>query len=483
MTDTAKATDLLRLQVNCGDRFVAAAASAVAGVARALDFSDADADRVRSTVDALCREVATAHFDDARAASFAVIVRERRGALVVRIEDQGLPYPIDHFSLDDRSLPGRAHSRGDADSVRFESRGTEGNAVELSLQPSPDHQAHLADQPDVGMVPVDANAPIEVRVLDAADAPGVARCAYRCYGYTYANDIIYYPQQVMSLVERNLLRSVVGVTPSGEVVGHCGVIREHADSRVAETGMGIVDPRYRQHHLFETLKARLVPVVRELGLVGTYADAVTVHAITQKALALSGASETGILLGEIPAFSVFRGFEQEPPQRGSVVMYYQGVQQMPSRTLFAPRRYRRLLESIYQSLALPRIFRDPSLDDAPKVGSIHVEVRARRGLARIEVDAAGQDLLQDVAGYLRELCLHRLEVIHLDLPLCDAAAMAVVDDFAKMRFFFGAVIPELRDGDILRLQYLNNVELDPNRLVLYRDETRLLLQAILADQS
>jgi serine/threonine-protein kinase RsbW len=49
-------------------------------------------------------------------------------------------------------------------------------------------------------------------------------------------------------------------------------------------------------------------------------------------------------------------------------------------------------------------------------------------------------------------------------------------------FFFACIIPELRNGDVLRLQYLNNVELDPASLVLYSDSARALLDAILADR-
>jgi serine/threonine-protein kinase RsbW len=75
-----------------------------------------------------------------------------------------------------------------------------------------------------------------------------------------------------------------------------------------------------------------------------------------------------------------------------------------------------------------------------------------------------------------------LDVIHLDLPLGDPTAMAAVDDLCELGFFFGAVIPELHAGDILRLQYLNNVALDLDRLVLYTDEAKRLLQAILADR-
>ncbi len=61
-------------------------------------------------------------------------------------------------------------------------------------------------------------------------------------------------------------------------------------------------------------------------------------------------------------------------------------------------------------------------------------------------------------------------------------AMAAVGNLCKLGFFFGAVIPELHSGDVLRLQYLNNVALDPDRLVLYTDEAKRLLKAILADR-
>ena len=148
-----------------------------------------------------------------------------------------------------------------------------------------------------------------------------------------------------------------------------------------------------------------------------------------------------------------------------------------------PPRYRALLESIYPRLGLKRTLSDAKSPRASGPSAVHLDVRERRGLARIEVEAAGPDIGAEVAQHLRELCLHRMDVIHLDLPLGNRTAMAAVEAFAELGFFFGAVIPELRAGDILRLQYLNNIDLDPDRLVLYTDDAKLLLQAILADRS
>jgi serine/threonine-protein kinase RsbW len=433
-------------------------------------------------VDSLCHDVIESHFDDPNEADFTLSGRERHGALCVRIEDEGLPYPIDHFTLDDQSLVGRRHAEQTADSLRVESRGVGGNALELTVGRSAHYQTALEAEADPGTAPVEDDAPTTIRALTEDDAPGLARCIYRCYGYTYANDFIYYPEQVLSLISRNLLRSFVAVTPSGEVVGHSGIVRDHPESRVAESGMAVVDPRYRSHHLLGKIKAHHSDAMSEFGLVGTYADAVAVHPITQKANVSIGAKETGLLLAEIPEFTEFRGFDEEPRQRGSVVMYYHAAGEAPEREVFVPERYRALMESIYGNLGLPRVLRSPTRREANHRSEVHVVVKGRRGLARIEVDRVGADLEEVMRQRFRELCLCRLDVIHVDLPLGDATAMATVDALCALGFFFGAIIPELRGGDILRLQYLNNVAIDTGRLVLYADEAKQMLEHILADR-
>jgi serine/threonine-protein kinase RsbW len=477
----AKTHEIVRVRTHGGERFVAVAAGAVGGVARSLDFGEADAERLRSLVDGLCRDVVEHHFDDPAEADFTVIVGERRGALWVRIEDRGLPYPVDCFTLDDQSLIGRIHAAGGAESIRFESSGLRGNAVELTVRQSPDQLVHLDGDEHPGTKPVDNDAEIVMRPLTREDAPGLARCMYRCYGYTYANDFVYYPDQVLSLIERGLMRSMIGVDAEGEVVGHSGLIRDHADSRVAESGMAVVDPRYRNHHLMGSLKQKLMGAALELGLIATYADAVAVHEYTQKANVAIGAREAGLLLAEIPEFTTFRGFDP-PRQRGSVVVFFHPLADLEPRQLFVPSRYRSLIESIYGRLRLLRTFREAAPGDAPAVSAIHVEVKARRGLARIEVESAGRDVVTQVAQRFHELCVGRLDVIHLDLPLADAPAMAAVDELAGLGFFFAAIIPELWGGDVLRLQYLNNIDLDPGSIVLYSDEAKRLLDAILDDR-
>jgi serine/threonine-protein kinase RsbW len=45
-------------------------------------------------------------------------------------------------------------------------------------------------------------------------------------------------------------------------------------------------------------------------------------------------------------------------------------------------------------------------------------------------------------------------------------------------FFFAGMIPELDNGDFLRLQYLNNVKIDPSKTVVVSDFGKYLFDYI-----
>jgi serine/threonine-protein kinase RsbW len=50
-------------------------------------------------------------------------------------------------------------------------------------------------------------------------------------------------------------------------------------------------------------------------------------------------------------------------------------------------------------------------------------------------------------------------------------------------FFFSGIIPEMFDGDVLRLQYLNNVEIDPKDISIASDFGKGLLDYVLKSKA
>ena len=70
---------------------------------------------------------------------------------------------------------------------------------------------------------------------------------------------------------------------------------------------------------------------------------------------------------------------------------------------------------------------------------------------------------------LRELRLRHIDWISLDLPLAHPGAQQLCGHVEALGFFFAGVIPELIGDDVLRLQYLNEVEVDLDSVHLASD--------------
>jgi hypothetical protein len=117
--------------------------------------------------------------------------------------------------------------------------------------------------------------------------------------------------------------------------------------------------------------------------------------------------------------------------------------------------------------------------EMPAQSKVNVRVAPESGQAYIQVIEFGADLDEMVKFRLNELCLRRIDCIYLDLPLSDPAVQKSVAALEMRGFFFGGVIPGLYDGDILRLQYLNNVDLKDEQIQTASDYGKCLVEYVL----
>nr|MBI3613450.1 hypothetical protein [Nitrospirota bacterium] len=120
--------------------------------------------------------------------------------------------------------------------------------------------------------------------------------------------------------------------------------------------------------------------------------------------------------------------------------------------------------------------------DLPQSGHLTVSLRPDHNQAILTVDALGRDTLDSVRSHLHELRLQRVDCIYVDLPLVQEGVGALGAKLRDLGFFFGALIPEFGQGDVLRLQYLNNVDIVPADIHTASEAGRKLLATILEDQ-
>lgn len=455
-----------RITISADARFLPPLVDFVRETAHRLGLRDEAAEHLDRVVEVVCRNVVEHAFEPGNDGRYDVLVLRWPGQVVVAVEDQGLPFDYEYFKDGDSVLSEMVH-RSFADEVRFVNLGRGGNRVELIKDlPHTDVRDHLSEDEHRETVEASAasgDVPLEIRMMRPEESPSLARAVYRSYGYSYDWDDIYYPDRIRELQESELMRSCVAVSPEGEFVGHLALMAELPDPQVAEAGQAVVDPRFRGHQLFAKMKTFLADRANGEGMYGLYSEATAVHPYSQKGNLHLGARETGFLLGYIPPSVSYKDIgEDRAGRRGSVALFYMRTNEEPEREIYPPARYRDAVRRVVEHNGLRRAIADvpDPRPEAPASSRVGVHVRQDHNLAFLRVAEPGDDLRELVRSRLRELCLHRVDVIYVDLPLSNPATRIGGDWLEELGFFFGGIIPEARDGDVLRLQYLNNVEVE-----------------------
>lgn len=480
--------EVVRIRLAARAEFIPATINYVHDIAVRLGLPSADAERLELVVEEACMNVIQHAFEPDVQGVMEISVVRRPGQVMVSVQDNGLPFDLKKYDNDRESGLGIILMKAFADEIRFVNLGRGGNRVELVKKlPYRDVDSYLSEEEKKAATqadPVPESVPVIIRLMKPDDAVSLARCVYRCYGYTYASGDVYLPDKMKELLESGMIISFVAVNPEGEVIGHSGIRRDYPDAKVVERGQAVVDPRYRGHGLLNKLLNTVVEHCRSIGLIGNYSEGVTVHTFSQKAAFSVGAVETGILLGFTPATMFFKKIQEtERELRQAIVLMYTRLNDEPWRDVFPPMHHNGIISKIYEMNHFRRNIRDAvegrtELELAP-ASQLDVTVHADAGRAFMHVKQFDPELEDLVKFRLRELCLRHIDCIYLDLPLSNPATQQYCADLEMLGFSFGGIIPELYDGDVLRLQYLNNVDVDPAKIQVASDWGKELLSYVL----
>jgi anti-sigma regulatory factor (Ser/Thr protein kinase) len=479
---------IVRLDVTADAELLPAVVGFARRVTRRLGLTDRAAEELNQAVEAVCRNVIEHAFDPDEAGQYDIEILRRPGQVVIAVEDRGLPFDYAHLREGgDAALPEMLH-RSSADGVRLVNLGRAGNRVELVKHvPHADVREHLPEDEHREVLKAPAASdeiPLEIREMRPEESLELSRCVYRSYGYSYDWDSIYYPDRIREIQEKGLMRSCVATKPDGEFVGHLAVTVERPDSPTGEAGQAVVDPRFRGHHLFPRMKSFMAERAAQTGMYGLFSEATAVHPYSQRGNLELGAAETGFLLGYIPASVSYKQIgENREGRRGSVALFYLRTNPEPERPIYPPAAYREAVRLVVEHNGLRRTEGDGSDATMPTSSRMSVDVRGDHNLAFLRVEEPGADLQELVRVRLRELCLHRVDCIYVDLPLSRPAAQSAGARLDELGFFFGGVVPELLNGDVLRLQYLNEVDIRPDDVRTASDFGRELVNLIFQGRS
>lgn len=468
MTDTAESARV-ELRLNGSDGVQEAAGAVVRSLAAAAGVRPERATRVRAVVEELVREAIARPraSDDGDAA----VVRAWSEAGLMRIEvaDGGLPLT----AAESRHAPSRRLAAlGFVDELHIRARGKDGNLAECALRLEPLESDLGGEQVLDEDVPAVSDAEIEaldVRAMVAADALGLVRCVYRCYGYSYKDSLLYEPRHIAQALRDGRMRSVVAVDRDGGVVGHCAVFVERKGDPVPESGRLVVDPRYRGHHLAERMATVRRELAGEHGFPGIWAEAVTNHPSSQREVIKLGGAEVGLLIGGSPAAVRMAGFASTNEGRRSLIVTYTPLAPV-ARTIHVAERHAAFLGELAARLGLERTV-ETGDGGAGGHAKISAKVTPQTGVAHIRVTQPGAEVASRVADELEGLDAFDLGAVHVDVPLADSGAAAAIEALEALDFAFAAWIPDFAaDGDVLRLQRVGSHPVDVEHVVCARPE-------------
>ncbi len=476
---------IIRLTLPAKLDFLPGAQALVREYTHKLGLDEKDALRLELVVEEACVNVIE-HAFEGETGSYDILIERRPGQIVVGVEDRGLPFDFKKYEENQESGLEMVLMKAFADEVRFLNLGRSGKRVELIKSlPEKDLESQVREAAQASQAEKAAALPfneadITLRLMRPEESQSLARCAYRCYGYTYSTDNFYYPERVRELVAGGLMVSVVAVTGTDEIIGHLSVTKETPASLVGESGQAIVDPRCRGNGIHKNMGVLLSNHCRAAGMYGTYGEAVTVHTYSQRSALSRGYIDTGLLLGFTPATMYFKSIQgEENHKRRPAVLFYLRLNESPARDVYLPAHHAGVLRRIYENIKLPRNIVTGSTGELPAQSRVNVKVQTEASRAFLRVLEYGRDLDDLIKFRLKELCNKRVDCIYLDLPLSHPAVQQYCASMELMGFFFGGVMPELYDGDVLRLQYVNNAELELDNVQLATPFSQEMLQYVL----
>lgn len=447
-------------------------------------------------------------FDSGEIGSLTLLGELSSQALSLAILDSGLPFdhsvaPVYKSPKDVDTSPvslrglGLELIRRAVDEVRWISHGDQGKELRLTKYlPCRDSALAFGDeQPPKRSCeePTKTSHPYIIRRMLPQDAVRVCQCFYRTFGYSYDEEL-YIPERLIHLNQTGEFISVVAVDEeSGEVAGHVALVRPNLIP-VGERTHLVVSPAHRSQQLGKRMGDFLERELQQVGLTGSFGQAVTNHTLSQQASEARGFQVCAILLGKDPAYHFKKSrFTQpglglpteagkdRPFQRETLVFYFKAMQFPSEMIVHAPPRHQEILTRIYERLQAPIEYRKAE----PATGPGLVSVSYLRGeqLGEIQVKQIGWDTAAEIRRARRDLCdIGGAEVVFLDLPLAQAGTPGLCEAAEEDGFFFSGVRPQFApDGDFLRLQYLN-VELDPGKIQILSSPARELLQYILEER-
>jgi RimJ/RimL family protein N-acetyltransferase len=351
-----------------------------------------------------------------------------------------------------------------------------GNVL-VARVPLPRH-GRIVETDDLEVLPDDAAAsdvPVEVRPLRVEDAFELTRCIFRCYGWTYAVQDMYFPDRIAAAIEAGRRVGGVAVTPDGEVVAHVGYA--YVADGVVEGGVAVTDPRFRGRGLMGQVAQEVD--LHALGVTAVMGRAVLTHPVTQKASMGLGATLVGMYLDAAGPVQQVGFTDGLIDHRMSYAVTYNPQIPLDPTTIWIPARYQALVRHVLEPSELPLTIGEVHSAPVPPASVMTSSYDALKQAGTVKVATVGDDLVAALDGILGQFRAAGAEQVLVYLPAEQPALATVGAGLPSLQLAYAALLPRFGElGTGLVLQWLRNPAVVIDHFVFADDRFRILTEMI-----
>jgi len=394
----------------------------------------------------------------------------------VIVQEFGEPFDPDRHRYD----PQRALAEGDfhgaglalishmVDNFVFLHTGKLGKEFRLVKNVPAEHIADMMSLEELKVASApDVTEEYRLSVATPDDAEDIAKLIYRTYGYTYAKESIYFPKRNEQALSSGEKFAVMVRTSSGEAVGHFAVLR-NTDSNIGEVAEVVVSPPHRRRGLMTRMLNALIGLAKKNGLQALFGEAVAVHLISQIVNHKLGFHSSALLLSSLPV-TKYRDLVDSYPQDVSVVIDFLLLDQIRSREVFLPKKYKNVLANIYSRQGIRLIDGQREGFQPARETQFSLTIQYDNKAACVVIDSCGADLEELIAKLTTSAREEGLRTVFFDLPLDHPGTATAINAFENQRYIFGGLMFMFhKERDYLRMQYTTS-SLDMNMVYVLSD--------------
>ncbi|HPG56414.1 MAG TPA: ATP-binding protein [Candidatus Wallbacteria bacterium] len=487
----------LKLTIPNDVSFLPIAQKCVREVSIMFGFAGEDIYKIELALEEGITNIIKHAFESSEQNTFDIICEKIPLGIKIVLKEKGIPYdpkqvpefsPLSDASPDNTGGLGTFLLKKSMDVVSFHNLGNEGKETHLiKYLPAKNIKdyfpaSELAVEAPIKEMPAVITEKIEydVRPMQPHESIEISKGAYKSHGYTFFDEHIYYPDQIVEMNKTGELVSVVAVTKDRKFMGHVALHYPEPESPVAEYTFVFVNPEYRGQGCLKRLTDCLFELPQKR-LLGIYSYSVANHPFTQKTILKCGFNDCGIQLATSPATWEFKGIDSDSTQRISVVLGYKYTKKPEPVNIYAPQAHKEIIEKLYKNIGAENKYVNPAGAGPTfetKESSINTRIYATEETAEIFVIKYGSNVVNEIKIILKELCLRHIASITLFLNLEDPNTYFMAPQIEGLNFFFSGILPKTKNGDSLVFQYLNNVKLDYDKIVAYSELAKEILDYI-----